>query len=212
MGKRYLWSYIYTNIWAEEEQHADFNAQNQQPNITTMAKEFASVLFGHRFPLNEGDLIAFGEATEEQNLFLLGNPTSDGRQFVERIIVLHSTDNGATWWPTTVSPSAWEAVACTPVKVGEKSTIRPAVLHEVSRLLTSIRNGDDYNARVAGKVAVVGALYPIVVGKRADKEGRTTFRWTAVGLDDTTNQSPDFTQFSKEIEQIVADFVPYSAQ
>ena len=177
-----------------------------------MAKEFASVLFGHRFPLNEGDLIAFGEATEEQNLFLLGNPTADGRQFVERIIVLHSTDDGATWLPTTVSPSAWEAVACTPVKVGEKSTIRPAVLHEVSRLLTSVRNGDDYNSRCAGKVAVVGALYPIVVGKRADKEGRTTFRWTAVGLDVAMRQMPDFSKFSQEIKQIIADFVPYSAQ
>lgn len=177
-----------------------------------MAKEFASVLFGHRFPLNEGDLIAFGEATEEQNLFLLGNPTADGRQFVERIIVLHSTDDGATWLPTTVSPSAWEAVACTPVKVGEKSTIRPAVLHEVSRLLTSVRNGDDYNTRVAGKVAEVGALYPIVVGKRADKEGRTTFRWTAVGLDKSEKQIPDFSKFAQEIAQIIADFVPYSAQ
>lgn len=177
-----------------------------------MAKEFQNALFGHRFPLNEGDLIAFGEATEEQNLFLLGHPTADGRKFVERIIVLHSTDNGATWWPTTVSPSSWEAVSVTPVKVGEKSTIRPSTMHEVSKRLTSVRNGDDYNARIAGIVAEVGALYPIVVGKRADKEGRTTFRWTAVGLDRSEKQMPDFSKFAQEIAQIIAEFVPYSAQ
>lgn len=171
-----------------------------------MAKILRDAQIARRFPFIEGDLIAFYADFEEQQTWLLSNEDDQHQQWCEGILVLHSSDNGASWAVITLSPLSWSAISLSPIKVGEMTTIRPSQAYDFGRKLVTMTNTEDYNTLIGdGVVARIAGIHPIDCPKKGG-----SFHWNALGFEVAEDIAlPKWEDYKANFEALQEAFVPY---